>query len=521
MFDFVQKTKRTGLLLSLLASFFVSAQEEEFINGVILDASDSTAVSFATVRIVNRAIGVITNSDGSFRLPVALSSYGDSLEISSLGYREEIIKFSDFSGDKAKTILLKPSVEELEEVVLTAERKRLGAEAIISRALYSIPFNYPGSAFSYTGYYRDYQWIYEEYTNLNEAIIQVYDKGFELESNESMDARILRLQQNNQFLRDSVYSVPYNYESNIKTIPNATIESYGGNELLILFIHDAIRNYRIGTFSYVDILKDDFLPNHQFNKDGLIKYNGDLIYRISISRQDNDFKVKGEIFVSATDFGIVKLDYQVYKLESKSSNYSAGIVEFPLYSVLVEYDRKDTYYLKYLSFRNHFEITPPPRFYPESLAFNRREYNFEIAFSQEAVTEQALDPRNYRIRYKGRRIHFDRVELVSSTNRIRLYPRLTPRINQILSDFNNTSDLKKDFKVKFGKITSVKGIPLNKTTTVQGDQYREFFVQQINRNPALPDETELMDKGKPIFLGQPLFTGELEADYWMNTPLKK
>ena len=67
----------------------------------------------------------------------------------------------------------------------------------------------------------------------------------------------------------------------------------------------------------------------------------------------------------------------------------------------------------------------------------------------------------------------------------------------------------------------MKGIPLNKTTTVQGDQYREFFVQQINRNPALPDATKLMDKGKPIFLGQPLFTGELEADYWMNTPLKK
>ena len=521
MILFVRKIRRTCLLLFLAISYITTAQDDEFINGLILDTTDSTAVAFATVRILNQPIGVITNSDGSFRMPTDLRSYGDSLEISSLGYQEKIIRFSDFVGEEPTTIWLNPAVEELEEVVLTADKKKLGVLEILSRAIYRIAFNYPAQPFSYIGYYRDYQWVYEDYMNLNEAIIQIYDKGFKAESNYNMDARMLGIQINSEFPRDSVFTIAYDYKSNIKTIPNATIDGYGGNELLILFIHDAIRNNKIGTFSFVDILSKDFVSNHQFGKEGLLRYNNDNIYRISINRQDSAIKVKGEIFISASDFGIVKLDYQVFKLESKSSNYSAGLVELPLYSVLIEYDKKDKYYLKYLSFRNHFEITPPPRFYPKSLTFNRAEYNFQLEFSQEPKAEHALNPNNYHIRFKGRRIHIVKAEFVGSNNKVVLYPRRTARINQILSDFTNKTDFDRDLKVRFRKIRSANGLVLNKSSKVGGDQYREFFVQKVNSEPGIPDKMEIMDMGRPIFKDQPIHMGGLEQDYWMNTPLKK
>ena len=154
---FERKIRRSCLLFFLVISNITTAQDDEFINGLVLDTSDSTAVAFATVRIVNQPIGVITNSDGSFRMPIDLRSHGDSLEISSLGYQEKIIRFSDFASGEPATIWLHPAVEELEEVVLTADRKRLGVLEILSRAMYRIAFNYPAQPFSYIGYYRDYQ----------------------------------------------------------------------------------------------------------------------------------------------------------------------------------------------------------------------------------------------------------------------------------------------------------------------------------------------------------------------------
>ncbi len=50
-----------------------------------------------------------------------------------------------------------------------------------------------------------------------------------------------------------------------KRIPHAMVGDQYGNELFILLVHDAIRNFDKRSFSFVDTLTQDFIRNHWFS----------------------------------------------------------------------------------------------------------------------------------------------------------------------------------------------------------------------------------------------------------------
>ncbi len=515
--------KLVGLVLLLLVPFIQSAQEDRFLNGLVLDETDNSPVIFATVRIKNHALGVITNSDGSFRLPERFRELGDSIIISSLGYKTKAVIISDWEKEKTKMILLRPEIEILDEVVVSAKRQRLNAREIVVRALQSISKNYPSFLHSYIGYYRDYQYMGDTYVNLNEAIVQFYDQGFDQVDYETTEARILKLKRNMSFPRDSAASAPYNYQSGSKTIPKAFIEGYSGNELIILRIHDAIRNHDIAAFSYVDKLSEDFLKNHQFYRKGLLKFKDDVVYRISIQKADPDTMVKGDIYISATDFGILKMDYEVYLVETKHNGIRTQRKELPLYSILVEYDqRKDgQYYLNYLSFRNYFELTPPPLFHAKSMTVDKQKNVFILAFSTQPEMKAALKPRNYTLNYYGKKIKIESVNIGADDHKIVLEPKDSWEQDRILALIDEDDYNQKNLEIKFGRIKDISGNLINESSKKKVEQFREFFVQQIVQSPDSLINDQLMFKNKPLFAGQPIIQDPSIENYWMNTPLKK
>lgn len=83
----------TGLLV--LICFFLSAQQEDFIIGKLLDSKTKEPVPFASIRIKDRALGMISNTDGSFKIPLKFKEYGDFIEISSMGYETKELLIQD------------------------------------------------------------------------------------------------------------------------------------------------------------------------------------------------------------------------------------------------------------------------------------------------------------------------------------------------------------------------------------------------------------------------------------------
>ena len=73
-------------MLMGLGMFVGWAQQLEFLYGKVIDAETKEPVSFATIRIQNKAIGVISNDDGGFAIPLEFKEIGEILEITSMGF---------------------------------------------------------------------------------------------------------------------------------------------------------------------------------------------------------------------------------------------------------------------------------------------------------------------------------------------------------------------------------------------------------------------------------------------------
>jgi len=146
--------------------------------------------------------------------------------------------------------------------LLLAHRKRtLTAYKIIELAIQNIPHNYPTHPFSYAAYYRDYQKEENEYLNLNEGIVGIFDEGFDTNDFRSTKIKLYQYRRNSDFRRDSMTAIAYDNNSlhGNKFIPTATVFPYGGNELSMLMAHDAIRNNKVDSYSFVNVFDTDFL----------------------------------------------------------------------------------------------------------------------------------------------------------------------------------------------------------------------------------------------------------------------
>lgn len=152
---------RIFLFFSILAGLGLNvcwAQQSEFLYGKVIDAETKEPIPFATIRIQNKAIGVISNDDGGFSIPLKFKEIGEILEITSMGFGARKILISELASEQINLIMLLPKAIELQEVAVAAKKRRkLTAFEIVKKSIAAIPGNYPVNSFSTVGYYRDYQ----------------------------------------------------------------------------------------------------------------------------------------------------------------------------------------------------------------------------------------------------------------------------------------------------------------------------------------------------------------------------
>jgi len=303
--------KQFEVVRSLLLVFFlcslslVSAQKEDYVSGKLVDATTKEPIVFATIQLKNEAIGVISNTDGGFRFPLSLKKTSDTLMISSMGYQTKEVLLSNFPSDVRYLIEITPAVTSLEEVVVTKKKlsKIRSAEEVVRRALNRIPQNYPKAKYGYIGYYRDYQLKNKLYYNLNEAIIKVVDQGFAANDFLTSKAYLHQYKENTEFDRDSIAAQPYDYATQNKIVPSATLNGSEGNEFMLLRIHDPIRNYNRNTFSFLNQFDKDFIPNHVLELENPTVYNNKPVYVISISKKTERHLVKGFLYIDKHNLG--------------------------------------------------------------------------------------------------------------------------------------------------------------------------------------------------------------------------
>ncbi|NND80176.1 MAG: hypothetical protein HKN53_09770, partial [Maribacter sp.] len=429
----------TKLLKRLLLILFFSTTpifpQEGFVTGQLIDKKNGEPIVFATIRVKGKAIGVISNLDGSFRIPERFKDFGSVLEISSMGYVTKDILLYDLSKYKTNSIRLVPAVVLLDEVVVEGVQKvrkrapgdkTLSAIKIVDKAINSIPLNYPTLPFTTVGYYRDFQRSNNKYINLNEALFEVWDQGFSASDYETTKIRILENKRNLDFPIDSVSARPYDYISKSKTIPGAYLDSYGGNEFTILRIHDALRNNSMDSFDYVNVLKTDFLKNHTFKKEDEVLLNNEKLYKISFKKYMGLVQVKGNLFISQQNFAIYKMEYTINNRYREKLRYSRRYYKnrpkVSLFSVVVGYAPVDGFmYPNFHSMKNTFRVQEPPKFIVEQVQYSWGKKNFIISFNNHINEKDALKKSNYKVYYNGKKLNIHKI--VHIEDQVLLYPK--------------------------------------------------------------------------------------------------
>ncbi len=516
------------LVLMLYASSCLFGQKEYF-TGHILDSETNEPVVFANIRIKERALGIITNEDGSFRIPLKYREFGDVIEISSMGYQTRDISISELNTSELNILKLYPSSINLDEAVVAAKdkrKKRLSAKQIVQKAFDLIPYNYPSTSFSTIGYYRDYQIDDGRYINLNEAILQVFDKGFDQLDDSNSEIKLFDVVLNKDFEQDSMARSAYDYKNNLKIIEKAYLDVNGGNEFRALRIHDPIRNYNVKTFDFLGIPKNDLVKNHFFLRSSDTSVDHEDLYTIKFWVFYPNYRANGTLYISMVNFAIYKLEYTMYDEKRRNNNRSTnkhGHKQKVIFDITTQYNKLgDQMYLNCISFHNSFIVNLPPVFKVDFIDVDAKDKRFAINYSQRPESKKAIDISNYDILFNKEPIKVRKA--VRLDKKVFLYPDLTD--DKIIDLFLEISKAQKNgiklenlLEVKIDKLKDENGNTLNEWSKKEFLQFREFFVQRIKPNSRAPLNDLFMNKNKPFFSNQPMEKPRDFDDYWMNTPL--
>jgi hypothetical protein len=470
-------------------------------------------VPFATILLKYTQLGVYANAEGDFKILKNPDFQNDSIVITCIGFKRYSAAFRHFSDNSENIVSLVPKVYDLGEVKIIASGKKLGSMAIVGRAIRNIPRNYPLKPFNYVSYYRDYQKRDGKYINLNEAIIQTLDNGFSMGSIFN-NYHLLDFKKNTDFPRVNIS--PY-YEalgelpdSLIKSIPEATLGDQYGNELFVLIMHDAVRNFKSKSFSFINVFSEDFIHNHNFSDPVAVYNNNLLLYKILFNGKTrvigNSLRVTGTIYIEPKS-------YCIHKIEYSCSYLANGKAVGEMFNADIEYghenDVDSLMCLKYISFNNFFKVvnTDDDTYFRALRAY--WEANLYINPTLVINFNNKIDPvsgskkENYEILAGKQPLKITSLQVRDKTVFIRTKAEY----------LGNKGD---SCFISIHNIKDTDGNIIDRRNKIDLYQYRELFVQEYNKPLSLKDSCNI--EYKPLEANcKSSYSGN--EKYWMNTPV--
>jgi hypothetical protein len=493
---------------SLLSAQSTGSLEETVINSVT-----SEPVPFATIKLKSNQLSIYSNSDGTFYLNPDSDFQSDSIVITCIGYKRYTKAVKDLIDVESEKIYLAPSKFSQENVKVAAGNAKLNSVEIIRQAIGSLNNRYPVKPCQYISYYRDYQKKDSNDINLNESIIQTYDSGLASGSGSNI-YRLLDVRKNVNFPRRifySAYELPDSADlySNDKLIREDITEDQSLSKLLTLMAYDPIRNFKLRSFSFIEIFSENFIENHNFSPPSEV-YNDNLVlYRIAFNGKTriigDSMLVSGAIYIQPDDYSIHKLEYSCYH-----HTYKNGLKK--IFDFNVEYGTDSApdslMQLKYISLCKLFTVIDAD----DKSDFRLTNYNWDIlsnlnptlslSFNNKPDPVIASNKENYTIKFREKEIIINSIQVVGENIFLRFKDNAVKGITDSI-----------DVYVRVLK--DINGNVLNKRKSEEIYQFRELFVQEFNKQGIFKDSRNLqyLSAGNDT-----ISNSERKMKYWMNSP---
>ncbi|HET6543572.1 MAG TPA: carboxypeptidase-like regulatory domain-containing protein [Chryseolinea sp.] len=276
----------TSALPIMVAALLSSATAQpQLITGRVFDEKSQEPLGFASVSIVGKPVGTVTNAAGEFDFYIPEGYKNDSLVISHVGYKsfrariDRLAKGSLSVGLKAISVLLR-------EIVI--REKDLTGKEIVAKAVKNLTLNYSTKPFCLQGFFRQIEAENGKYVLLTEAAVDLYDKNF--------DGRPKRDLQESVDVKEMRRSLRYGSQSKRDNI---------GIPLTDLIENNDVR-YNRGMLDSANT----------FSLDTITVYDDQLVYGVSMSRGTDS----GMLYIDMETFGFLKITME-RKSRDKSKNY--------------------------------------------------------------------------------------------------------------------------------------------------------------------------------------------------------
>lgn len=162
------------LVVICALSAYVSTAQKLTISGKVVDKETKEVLPFASVGIMGKSLGTITNLQGEFDFHLPNELRNNIFVITSLGYKTFEAPVWSLISDSV-VIQMERSNSLLQEVVISDSLK--GGD-ILHIALSRIDQNYPNKPFIMEGFYRDLKKVADTYVSLLEAAVKIYDEDY-------------------------------------------------------------------------------------------------------------------------------------------------------------------------------------------------------------------------------------------------------------------------------------------------------------------------------------------------------
>jgi len=255
------------------------------ITGRVFDQQSNQPLAFASVSIVGKPVGTVTNAAGEFDFYIPEEYKNDSLVISHVGYksfRDKIDRLPTGSlsvGLKAISVLLR-------EIII--REKDLTGKEIVAKAVKNLTLNNSTKPFCLQGFFRQIEEENGKYVLLAEAAVDLYDKNF--------DGRPKKDLQESVDVTEMRRSLRYGSQSKRNNI---------GIPLTDLIENNDVR-YNRGMLDSANT----------FSLDTITVYNDKLVYGVSMSRGTDS----GVLYIDMETFGFLRITME-RKSRDKGKNY--------------------------------------------------------------------------------------------------------------------------------------------------------------------------------------------------------
>lgn len=147
--------------------------EVKYITGVISDFETGEPLPFATIGIMSKGRGTVTNNNGEFGLKITRDCINDSLSVSYLGYYNREIPVREALDNNFNIKMMREYIS-IPEIII----RNQAPQEILRKAYNAISLNYGKTPAGMTAFYREAIIKRSKLQIYSEAILQIYKSAY-------------------------------------------------------------------------------------------------------------------------------------------------------------------------------------------------------------------------------------------------------------------------------------------------------------------------------------------------------